>query len=118
MLAPVRVRGEQQDAARGTEHEGHADHRLLHFGPDLLGPREQERARERRDEGRDLHGKPLRGEAQAVGEQHAAARDLRDREIDEYDSAREHLHAERHVRCGHQQARGERGAAGSRRRAR
>ena len=42
-------------------------------------------------------------EPEPVGEQHAAAGDLRDREVDEHDAAREHLHAERHVRRGDEQ---------------
>jgi hypothetical protein len=64
---------------------------------------------ERGDERGHLHGDALGLESHAVREQHAAAGDLCDREVDEDDAAREHLRAQRDVRRGHQQARGERG---------
>ena len=47
--------------------------------------------------------------AEVVGEYHADPRDLRHREIDENDAPFEHLHAERDVSRGDQQARDERG---------
>jgi len=109
VLAAVRVAREQHEARGGAEHEHHADHRLLHVGPDALGESEQQAAHERGAERGDLHGGPLVLEAEAVREQHAATRDLRDGEVDEDDAAREHLHAERNVRRGDEKARGERG---------
>ena len=60
------------------------------------------------DERRDLHRGALRLPAEAVGEDHAEPGDLRHREVDEHDAALEHLHAERHVRRGHEQAGDER----------
>ena len=108
MLAAMHVAREQQHASRRAQHEYDADHRFLYVRPDPLGPCEEQRAGQRRGECRDLHGDALRFEAQLVGEQHAAARDLRDREIDEHDPAREHLHAERHVGRRDQDARHER----------
>jgi len=109
VLRPVWVGGEEQDAPGRREHEHHPDHRLLHVRPDALGPREQQGAAERGRERRDLHRDPLGVEAEAVGEQHAAAGDLRDREVDEHDAAREHLHAQRHVGGGHEEPGRERG---------
>ncbi len=108
MLAAVHVAREQQHAAGRTEDEHHADHRFLHLGPDALGPGQEQRAAERRGQRGDLHGDAFGLEAEAVGEQHAAAGDLRDRQIDEHDAARQHLHAQRHVGRGHQQSGSER----------
>ena len=93
MLAAMHVAREQQHAARRAEHEGDTDHRFLHLGPDALGPRKKQRACERRRECGDLHSGPLRLEPELVGQQHAAARDLRDGEIDEHDAAGEDLRA-------------------------
>ncbi len=55
MLAAVHVAREQQHAAGRAEHEHDADDRFLHVGPDALGPREQQRAAERRRQRGDLH---------------------------------------------------------------
>ena len=113
MLAAVHIAREQQHAAGRGEHEHDADDRLLHVGPAALGPRQQQRAGERGGECGDLHRDAPGVETEAIGEDDAAAGDLRDREVDEHDAAREHLRAERHVRRGHEQA-GERArAAGS-----
>jgi hypothetical protein len=76
---------------------------FLHLRPVLLGPGEEQRAGERRGERRRLHAQPVRLEAEPVGEDHAQPRDLRHREIDEDDAAREHLDAERRVRRDDQQ---------------
>ncbi len=108
MLAAVDVARQQQHAAGRREHEHDADHRLLHVGEHALGPREKQRTAQRRGERGDLHGGAFRLEAQLVGEQHAAAGDLRDGQVDEHDAAREHLRAERHVSGRHQQPGGER----------
>ena len=66
------------------------------------------RAAQRGGKRRDLHGHALGLEADAVGEQYAAPGDLRNRQIDEHDAAREHLHAERHVRQRDEESRDER----------
>jgi len=73
MFAAVHVAREEQDAARGPEHERDADHRFLDVGPAALGPREQQRAGDRRGQRRDLHRRTLRLESQLVGEQNSAA---------------------------------------------
>jgi hypothetical protein len=44
------------------------------------------------------------GKAKRVSEQHAAAGDLRDSEVDEYDAASEHLRAKRHMRQRYENA--------------
>ena len=87
MLAAVRVGGEQEQRAARGEHESHADDRFLHVGPAPVGPREQERARERGQKRAGLHRPALRLETDPVGEHDAKPGDLRDRKIDEYDPA-------------------------------
>ena len=104
MLAAVDVAREQQQAAGGREDEHDADDGLLDVRPDLLRPSQEQRTAECRGERCDLHGNAFRLEAELVGEQHAAARHLRDREVDEDDAAGEHLHPERHVRRGDEHA--------------
>ena len=91
-----------------AEHENDADHRFLHVRPDALRPGQEQRAGEGGGERRDLNRDALGLESDLVGEHHAAAGDLGDRQVDEDDSAREHLHAQRHVRRGDEQARQER----------
>src|SRR6185295_2684363 len=75
-----------------------------------LRPRKEERAGERSDERRDLHRPALRLQAEAVGEDHAQARDLSDGEVDEHDAAAQHLYAERSMRGRDQQPRGKCGS--------
>ncbi len=104
VFAAVHVACEQQDASGRSQHEGDADHRLLHLGPDALGPGQQQRPGERCRERRDLDRDALRLEPELVGEQHATAGDLRNGEIDEDDATRQHLRSERHMRRGHENA--------------
>ncbi len=102
MLASMHVARKEKYAARRTQDEGDADHRFLDVRPVTLGPGEQQRAGERRRERGDLDGRTLRLESELIGEQDSATRDLRDREVDEHDAAREHLGAQRNVRGGHE----------------
>ncbi len=103
MLATVRVVRQQQDARARCQHEQHADQRLLLLRHAVFGPGEQRGAEQRGTDRRRLHHQPLRAEPHGVGRDHAQARDLRDRQIDEHDAAVEHLPAQRHVRGQHQQ---------------
>ena len=98
VLAALRVVGEQQQRAGRREHEQRADQRLLEFRPVAVGPRQQPGAADRRDGGRDLHAPPAFVDAVPLREDHAERGDLRDRQVDEDDAAREHLLAQRHVR--------------------
>ena len=108
MLAAVHVAREQQYPARRCQHEHDTDHRLLHVGPSSLRPRQQQRARERRDKCCELHGDPLGLESETIGEQHAAAGNLRDREVDEDDATGEYLRTERDVRRSDKKPRNQR----------
>src|SRR3954464_4177618 len=108
MLRTARIRGKKQDRRVGRNDERHADHRLLHVGPELFGPVEKERAGERRAQGRGLHRDALRLEAKPIGEDHPEARDLRHREVNEHDAAIQYLHAERRMRRGHEKSRDQR----------
>src|SRR3954468_1041900 len=108
MLRTARIRGEEQDRRVRRNDEGHPDHRFLHVGPQALGPVEKERAGERRSQGSGLHRDALRLEAKPIGEDHAEARDLRHRQVDEHDAAIQYLHAERRMRRGHEKSRNER----------
>ena len=105
MLAAVRIVREQQQAAGRREHEQRADQRLLIIRPLAIGPGQQRAAEQRRDRGGDLDAVAVLVDADVLREDHAERGDLRDREIDEDDAAREHLLAERHVRRQHEQAR-------------
>jgi hypothetical protein len=97
------VAREQQHAGGCREHEHDADDRFLHVGPAAFRPCQQQSAAERCRQRGDLRRRAAGVETDAIGEEHAAARDLRDREVDENDSAREHLRAERNVRRGDEQ---------------
>src|SRR6185369_1797719 len=97
MLGAVRIRGEEQDRRIGRKDERDPDHRLLHVGPQLFSPVEEERAGERRGQGGSLNRDALRLVAETVREDHPEPRDLRYREIDEHDATIEHLDAERRV---------------------
>src|SRR4029079_17365336 len=64
----------------------------------------QKRTTQRGGQRGDLHRDALGLEADLIGNEYAAARDLRDGEVDEHDAAREHLRAERNVCRGDEQA--------------
>ena len=104
VLAAVRIVGEQQDLRGRCEHEQDADQRLLHFGALALGPGEQQRAGQCGGARRRLRAPAFDGQLEAVGRDHAETGDLRDREVDEHDAARQHLLSERHMRNRHQHA--------------
>jgi len=84
------------------EHEERAEVATgLAVAPDALlraGELERNARKQRRGERGSLYRKPGRLEAEAVRDDHAEPRDLRDGEIDEHDPPLEHAHAERHVR--------------------
>src|SRR6185295_8139639 len=65
--------------------------------PALLGPVKRKRAGKCSDERSDLYRGAARLEAEPIGEHHAQTGNLRHREIDEDNSAPEHLDAERRV---------------------
>ena len=98
ILAAVRIVGEQQDLRGRGEHEQHPDQRFLRLGALALGPGEEQRAHQRGGGCGDLRDPAARAEAGDVRGDHAEARHLCDREVDEHDPAREHLLPERHVR--------------------
>src|SRR5581483_2460078 len=89
------------------EHD--ADDRFLDLRPAPLGPGEERCREKRRAERRYLHRVARRWPAEVVGSDDAERGDLRDGKVDEDDAPLEHLHAERDVRRGDEQARDERG---------
>ena len=104
MLAAVRVVGQHQNAGARSEHERHADQRLLLRAGAPLGPGQQRGAGECGAHGGRLHRHAAIGKAQRIGHDHPQPRHLCDGEVDEHDAAVEHLRAQRHVRGQHQQA--------------
>ena len=96
--------GEQQDLRGRRQHEQHADQRLLHFRPLALGPGQQQRGQQRRAYRRDLGHPALQFQPKIMRGDHADTGHLRDGEVDEDDTAGQHLLTERHMRGQHDQA--------------
>ncbi len=105
----MRIVREQQNLRGGGEHEQHANERFLRFRSLALRPREQQCTEQCRDDGRNLCGPAFRTETHRVCGDYAEPGHLRNREIDEYDAAREHLLTQWHMREDDEQARDERG---------
>ena len=112
VLASGRRLAHRQNRRRRRHRVGDADDRLLR-NPRLLAAdrREQHRAQEREGEADPVDGRPVRIAArdrQQQGNGRPERRNLRERQVDEDDSALDHVHAEIRVDAGDDQARQER----------
>ncbi len=109
MLAGVHIVAHQQDSAACGKHKGQADACFLDVGQTIFDPGQQPRAAQRAGGGDRLHQQRLPGQIEQPCKDHTQSGDLRDGKIGEDHAALQHLHAERNVRCQHQQTRDERG---------
>ena len=86
------------DTGTRSQDEYRTDNGLLHLGPATFTPVQQQRTSQSRGKGghldRPVAGLPVKG----MRGYHAESRDLRNGEIDEDDTARQHPAAERDMR--------------------